>query len=146
MITKSPEETRAVAKEFMSGLSTQNFAENSATIVELVGDLGAGKTTFMSGVGEFLGIKEPIISPTFLIQKNYKIDSAFPWKNLLHLDAYRIEDEKELGQIGWEKYSKDKDNLIFIEWPENLRTSFPVSKKIEFSHISDQEREIKIQK
>lgn len=144
MITQSPEETRQLAREFMANLGVSPLPENSATIVELVGDLGAGKTTFMSGVGEFLGVKEPIISPTFLIQRNYKIEGNFPWKNLVHLDAYRIEDEKELAGIDWEKYSNNRENLIFIEWPENLRTSFSVTKRIEFKHLSEREREIQI--
>jgi tRNA threonylcarbamoyladenosine biosynthesis protein TsaE len=144
MITQSPEETRQLAREFMANLGVSPLPENSATIVELVGDLGAGKTTFMSGVGEFLGVKEPIISPTFLIQRNYKIEGNSPWKNLVHLDAYRIEDEKELVGIDWEKYSNNRENLIFIEWPENLRTSFPVTKRIEFKHLSEREREIQI--
>lgn len=144
MITRSPEETRQLAREFMVTLNASALPENGATIVELVGDLGAGKTTFMSGVGEFLGVKEPIISPTFLIQRNYKIEGNSPWKNLVHLDAYRIEDEKELIGIDWEKYSNDKDNLIFIEWPENLRTSFPVIKRIQFKYLSEREREIQI--
>lgn len=133
-----------MAREFMVTLNASALPENGATIVELVGDLGAGKTTFMSGVGEFLGVKEPIISPTFLIQRNYKIEGNLPWKNLVHLDAYRIEDEKELIGIDWEKYSNDKDNLIFIEWPENLRTSFPVTKRIQFKYLSECEREIQI--
>lgn len=133
-----------MAREFMVTLNASALPENGATIVELVGDLGAGKTTFMSGVGEFLGVKEPIISPTFLIQRNYKIEGNSPWKNLVHLDAYRIEDEKELIGIDWEKYSNDKDNLIFIEWPENLRTSFPVIKRIQFKYLSEREREIQI--
>lgn len=144
MITRSPEETRQLAREFMVTLNASALPENGATIVELVGDLGAGKTTFMSGVGEFLAVKEPIISPTFLIQRNYKIEGNLPWKNLVHLDAYRIEDEKELIGIDWEKYSNDKDNLIFIEWPENLRTSFPVTKRIQFKYLSEREREIQI--
>lgn len=140
MITKSAEETQELAKRFMTDLVP---AESGATIIELVGDLGAGKTTFMGGVGEFLGIKEAIISPTYLIQRNYKIE-GFPWKHLLHLDAYRIEDEKELAGIGWEKYSNDPENLIFVEWPENLRTSFAVTKRIEFKHLTENEREIQI--
>ncbi len=144
MITRGPEETKETAKKFVADLAGSKLPEQGATIVELVGDLGAGKTTFMGGVGEFFGIKEAIISPTFLIQRNYKIEGNFPWKNLVHLDAYRIENGDELRGINWEKYSSNPENLIFVEWPENLRTSFPATKRIEFKHLSENEREIQI--
>lgn len=145
MITKSPEETRELAKEFMRGLLVVEGPERfeGAMIIELIGDLGAGKTTFMSGVGEFLGVKQPIISPTFLIQRNYDIAEGHPWKKLVHLDAYRIENESELEGINWAEYSKDPDNIIFIEWPANMRTDLHPTYRIEFSHVSETEREIK---
>lgn len=112
-------------------------------IIELVGDLGVGKTTFMAGVGEFLGVKEPIISPTFLIQRNYNLGAGHPWKRLVHLDAYRIERESELAGIDWEKYSTDPENIIFIEWPANMQIKLAATRRIEFNHISETEREIK---
>ncbi len=145
MIANSSEETRELAQEFIRGLlATEGIVHpDRAFIVELVGNLGAGKTTFMSGVGQALGVKETIISPTFLIQRNYDINGNFPWKRLVHLDAYRIEEEKELEGIDWEKYSKDPENIIFIEWPANMKIVLDADKKIEFEHISEQKREIK---
>jgi tRNA threonylcarbamoyladenosine biosynthesis protein TsaE len=137
VITKSPEETKELAREFVRGLPRK-----SPMIIELVGDLGAGKTTFMSGVGEFLGVKESIVSPTFMIQRNYDINGNFPWKKLIHLDAYRIEDVRELDGINWQKYSSDKDNIIFIEWPANMGIDLKADKRIDFKHISEHEREI----
>lgn len=137
MITKSPEETKELAREFVRGLPRK-----SPMIIELVGDLGAGKTTFMSGVGEFFGIKEPIVSPTFMIQRNYTIVGDFPWKKLVHLDAYRIENERELDGINWEHYSSDPENIIFIEWPANMKVDLKADRRIEFKHVSENEREI----
>lgn len=142
MITKSPEETKALAREFITQITSKFEAKDRAYIVELVGNLGAGKTTFMAGVGEALGVAEVIISPTFLIQRNYGIASDVPWKRLVHLDAYRIEDEKELSGIDWEKYSNDPDNLVFIEWPANMKIDLKADRKITFEHISEHEREI----
>lgn len=139
MITKSAEETKSLAREFMDSIKDTP----GPVVVELVGDLGAGKTTFMAGVGEFLGVKEPIISPTFLIQKNYEIVGEFPWKRLVHLDAYRIESSDELRGINWEKYSKDSDNVVFIEWPANMKSNLNPTRKIDFNYVSETEREIK---
>ena len=98
----------------------------------------------MTGVGEFLGVKEVIISPTFLIQRNYEIRGNFPWKKLIHVDAYRIENESELLGIDWQKYSTDEDNIIFVEWPANMRIDLKPTKRIEFKYLSENERQIEI--
>jgi tRNA threonylcarbamoyladenosine biosynthesis protein TsaE len=144
MITRNREETIEFAKKFLADLVSFEKPQNTATIVELLGDLGAGKTTFMAGIGQGLQIQEPIVSPTFLIQKNYRLVTGFPWKKLIHIDAYRIESEKELAAIGWDNYSKDKDNLIFIEWPENMQTKIDSIRQIKFKYLNENEREIEI--
>ncbi len=141
-ISTSAEETRKLAGEFMRELS--NGPVTSRTIIELVGDLGAGKTTFMQGVGEFFGIKESVVSPTFVIQKNYEIPAGFAWDRLIHIDAYRIEDEAELRAIAFEGYASDPRNIIFIEWPSNMKTDLGAVRRVEFAHKSENEREIKI--
>ena len=141
-ISKSAEETKDIAKNFMRDLVQKPVGR--ATIIELVGDLGAGKTTFMQGVGEFFGIKENLVSPTFVIQRNYEIPTGFPWQRLIHIDAYRIEDENELRAIAFDGYASDPKNIIFIEWPTNLGRDLHGVKRIEFTHISENERQIKI--
>ena len=62
----------------------------SATVAALQGELGAGKTTFTQEVGRILGVTENMHSPTFVIMKIYEIDWK-GFKNLIHVDAYRIE-------------------------------------------------------
>lgn len=142
VITKTADETKKVAKEFMTEL--MNMQKKGATIVELVGDLGAGKTTFAQGIGEFFGVEQHMVSPTFMIQRNYEIPAGFPWKRLIHIDAYRIEDSKELKAIRFDDYASDENNIIFIEWPMNMKIDLPNSKRIEFFHINEHERKIKI--
>jgi tRNA threonylcarbamoyladenosine biosynthesis protein TsaE len=120
---------------------------NNAKVVALSGDLGAGKTTITKEIGNVLGIKESIISPTFVIMKIYKIDSRSKYfshfKKLIHIDAYRLERGEELMQIGWKEIEKDKDNLIIIEWPERVKNV--LSNDICFiklGHIDDETRTI----
>lgn len=79
-------------------------------IVTLSGDLGAGKTTFVSGLAKSLGIKEKVISPTFNILKCY-FDAKIP---LYHIDAYRLENQNI--NIGLEEYIEG-DGICVIEWP-----------------------------
>jgi len=93
------------------------IADNKeALIIALNGHLGSGKTTFVQSVAKHLGIKENITSPTFVIMKKYNIRKAdFPFKTLVHIDAYRLEGGKELGALDIEKLVTDGDNLILKE-------------------------------
>ena len=77
--------------------------------VLLVGDLGAGKTVFTSGIAKGLGIEQDILSPTFNILKEY--DGG----RFCHFDMYRIEDDDELKNLGFEEYFA-KDRICVVEW------------------------------
>lgn len=91
-------------------------------IVLLHGDLGAGKTTLTKGIAMGLGITDDIVSPTFTLMQEYKIeDSRFKIKRLLHVDTYRLENEEQLIEIGVEDYLGDKETVCVIEWPEKIK-------------------------
>jgi tRNA threonylcarbamoyladenosine biosynthesis protein TsaE len=89
-----------------------------ATILQLSGDLGSGKTTLTQCLGRNLGVSESITSPTFVIQKEYTIDNHAWIKKLIHIDAYRLEKKEDLEYLGWAENIKNPENLIVIEWPE----------------------------
>ena len=143
---KNIKETEKIAKIFLEKILDAKNSHKNALVVGLVGDLGAGKTTFMQAVAKHLGVKDKVRSPTFVIMKKY------PLKNkkhnfLFHLDAYRLKNEKELLTLGWEEIIKDKKNLVFIEWPENVSKIIPV--QAEFVYVSnnqDQNRLFKFSK
>ncbi|MDR2735300.1 MAG: tRNA (adenosine(37)-N6)-threonylcarbamoyltransferase complex ATPase subunit type 1 TsaE [Puniceicoccales bacterium] len=88
------------------------IAENS--VVSMRGDLGAGKTTFVKGIAEFFDISDNITSPTFNIFSLYSGRI-----NLLHVDAYRLNDPKEAEDIALEDFLIPPF-LMLVEWPENL--------------------------
>jgi len=103
---------------WVQGFVIQLQQKNNATIIQLSGDVGAGKTTFTQSLGRVLRISEPITSPTFVIQKEYKIHNH-PWiKKLIHFDAYRLEKKEDLEYLGWNEIINNSENLIIIEWPE----------------------------
>jgi len=105
-----------------------------ATVVGLQGELGSGKTYFVKSLGKMMGIEEHIVSPTFVIMKIYDIDWQ-GFKKLIHIDAYRLEKEEELLNLGWEKLLEDPENLVLIEWPEKVEGIIPKdSKRIHFKH------------
>ena len=95
-----------------------------ARVIALSGNLGAGKTTMTQKLAKHLGIKENIVSPTFVIMKTYEINSKkykLHFKQLIHIDAYRLDGDDELLKIGWKELEGNKENLIIIEWPENVK-------------------------
>ena len=87
-------------------------------IVLLYGDLGAGKTQLVKIVGEKLGIKKNISSPTFLISKHYPIKGKF---TLYHYDLYRLKNFSELVEIGFLDAISDINCIVFIEWPDKIK-------------------------
>ena len=118
--------------------------QNGATTVLLSGDLGSGKTTFTQALARNLGITESIISPTFVIERKYKIEGN-KWNNFFHIDAYRFEKSEEIKILNWEKIIADDSNLILIEWPEKISEFIPAnSLQISFSHKSENERIVSV--
>jgi len=116
----------------------------NATIVTFSGDLGAGKTTLTKEIAKILGVKREIVSPTFVIMKRYEIKNS-NFKNLIHIDAYRLKNGGELALLGWEEMKKNKDNLIIIEWPEMIADGlFDITHEIVLSHKDDNTRSIEI--
>ena len=131
IISKNAEETRALAAKIMSKL-------HIGDVVLLTGDLGAGKTTFVSGALSYSGYKDHVISPTFNILKCYfEVNPT-----IYHIDAYRLEDQNI--DIGLEEQIEG-DGVCFIEWPKFIETLIP-SKHLEVSlkRINDNEREIEV--
>ncbi len=92
-------------------------------ILGLVGDLGAGKTALSKAIARTLSITEDITSPTFVIMKSYSIPDHPRFKTLIHMDAYRIENEDELRVLGFAELRDNPENLLLIEWPERVKDS-----------------------
>ena len=142
IISKSLGETEKIAREFLAENISKN--ENSATVVGLYGDLGSGKTAFTQAVAKCLGVKEAVTSPTFVIEKIYKLDHQ-NFDHLIHIDSYRLKSGDELLHLGWEEIAKNPKNLIFIEWPEKVAEILPNDiKKIHFTFVDENTREIRL--
>lgn len=106
------------AKRVLDFLKKESVT-SKAKIILLKGGLGAGKTTFVKSIGEALGVAETINSPTYVLKREYETkDEVF--KNLIHIDAYRIDDIREAKILKLEDDMKNGENLIVIEWPEKI--------------------------
>ena len=90
-------------------------------ILCLYGDLGSGKTVLVKGIAQGLGIKkEKVISPTFVLIRQYQ-KSRIP---LYHFDLYRLENEGEIINLGYEEYFYDQAVAV-IEWADRLKSLKP---------------------
>ena len=139
-ISRSIIDTYSIAESFLNSLTLGN----QATVVALQGNLGAGKTAFTQAVGKFLNVVENVVSPTFVIMKVYKIDFK-GFKSFIHIDAYRLEKESELLHLGWHEIIQEPENLIFIEWPENVPRLIPKdAKRISLEIVDENTRSITI--
>lgn len=95
-------------------LVLRNFPDKK--IFLLIGELGAGKTTFVQAMGKIWGAKEHITSPTFSIMHEYHTQSH---SIIYHFDLYRIKSTDELKDIGIEEFLYT-GHYCFIEWPEKI--------------------------
>ena len=111
-------ELEAEAKRFAHELVPQ---QKGATLVTLTGELGAGKTAFVQATAKALGVVDAVTSPTFVLEKIYTFGHPMSeFKRLVHIDAYRLEREKDLGPLRFDELMRDRENLIMLEWPERV--------------------------
>jgi len=108
-------------------------------IICLYGDLGSGKTTFIQGLAEGLGIKSRIISPTFVIIRSHRLRAGM----FYHVDLYRTESEKDIENLGLEEIINDLQNIVAIEWAEKLKNYLP-EKRIDIEFVNEKENIRKI--
>lgn len=135
--TNSAKNTEDVAEKFGKSIGLP-------VVVSLVGDLGAGKTTFTKGFAKGLGVSDIITSPTFTIMNEYTSGR----KPLYHFDMYRLGSFEEAVELGFLEYfdlTKLRGASI-VEWAENCKGILPERHiEIEIKKISDEEREISIE-
>lgn len=142
IISHSLEETQKFAHDWLLSLDT---VRDEAIVVGLYGNLGSGKTTFTQSVARELGITDTITSPTFVIEKIYETkNTVFP--RLIHIDAYRLESGEELQKLNFEELVNNPNNLIVIEWPENVKDILPENHlKIYFEFVDENSRKFEVQ-
>jgi tRNA threonylcarbamoyladenosine biosynthesis protein TsaE len=111
--TDSAEQTRALAAELAATLPPD-------TTLALHGDMGVGKTTFVQGLAHGLGVAEHVTSPTFAIYSVYRGMT----RRLVHLDAYRLENERQIEPLLLEEFLVSPWCLA-VEWPEKIGAWLP---------------------
>ena len=135
MFLKNTSETISFGKDFVTNLKPKS-------IIILKGPIGAGKTSFVKGIGQGLCIKESITSPTFALSHHYESGSM----HLIHMDLYRIESSLSARELFIEEEEElDTNNgILIVEWPELIEPILEIYWKIEINYASNEGRSLNI--
>ena len=135
MFFKNTSETIAFGQDFVTNLKPKS-------IVILKGPIGAGKTSFVKGIGQGLCIKESITSPTFSLSNHYQSGSMY----LIHMDLYRIDSSLSARElfIQEEEELETNNGLLIIEWPELIEPILEIYWKIEINYDFNEGRNFNI--
>jgi tRNA threonylcarbamoyladenosine biosynthesis protein TsaE len=132
--SQSEDDTAALGRELAPTLS-------AGDVVLLYGDLGAGKTAFVRGLAEGLGVdRGEVSSPTFTLIQEYRGGRLA----LFHVDLYRIEDPREFDELGLDEIAED--GVLAIEWAERLPAPPAHAMRISIEHAGEFERRIVMEK
>ena len=131
----SVEETQDLAKKLVRNIGP-------GAIISLVGDLGAGKTTFTKGFARQMGIKDHVTSPTFKLISEYQGENY----KLYHIDAYRMNGSEDFLNIGGEEYLTSTNSIAIIEWGDLLDDILPSKTiRVNFERIKSPKESRKIE-
>jgi len=135
ILSESSEKTRMIGEGFAKLL-------NPGDIVFLLGELGGGMTTFISGIAKGLNSKGNVSSPSFTLINIYEFTKDNVEYNLVHCDLYRVSGFKDIPDIGIEEYIYDNRSIVFIEWGNFLKEK--ISKDylvIKFDYMLDDQKQ-----
>ena len=141
LLTQSAEET----KRFGSKMAADITSSKKAKTFALSGELGSGKTTFVQGLAQGLGLKSRIISPTFILVRSYNMPALSSFLYFYHIDLYRLEDniEGEVKSLGFEETVIDPSNIVAVEWAEKIKGIIPKEALwIKFESLGENTRRI----
>ena len=135
VITEGPEETVRLGEELAHML-------RPGDVVALVGELGSGKTTLVKGIAQGLFVKEPVISPSFLLARSYR--GRMP---LHHLDAYRVNSPEELVEVGLLELLPPEEGITVVEWADRVAELIPPgSLWIHLEHLDGDRRKLTLRR
>ncbi len=111
-------------------------------LIELVGDLGGGKTTFVQAMAKALGITKTVTSPTFAIHQSYEVPAG---GSLEHFDLYRLTDDEIVGNELRDALAAG-DAVVCVEWAQHFHSALTADRLIvQFEYVDEQQRQLTIQ-
>jgi tRNA threonylcarbamoyladenosine biosynthesis protein TsaE len=102
-------------------------------VISLTGDLGVGKTTLAQSICQGYGVGESVTSPTYALVHRYEAEKS----PVYHVDLYRLDDESQLTNIGWDDILGERA-LVIVEWPERAGSRMPADHlHIDLEYLAD---------
>lgn len=147
--TRAAQETIDLGKQIAEHFTQKH--RNGSLVFALSGELGAGKTQFSKGVGEYLQVEDVVNSPTYTIINEYQYLDADTERTLAHMDTWRITDIAEFHRSGLSEYLENSE-IIIIEWADKfyheieelVKDNGGTIVKVNFKYLSEREREVSI--
>ena len=121
-VLRNLEELQQEARALHARLSPK---ADTATLITLSGELGAGKTSFTQALAAAYGVTEHVTSPTFVLEKIYALSEGNGFMRIAHIDAYRLKGGAELVPLGFDDLMGNPSTLIVLEWPEMVGDRLP---------------------
>lgn len=132
LLSRAPDETRKSAAALAELLVPGD-------VVSLAGELGAGKTAFVQGAARAMGVQEPVVSPTFVLVREYRGEVP-----IYHVDVYRLDRLQEVHDLGFEDFL-DPGGVVFVEWGDAIEALLPDSHlRVELTSDDDETRRLRI--
>lgn len=141
--TTSAQDTQNLGQKIATDLLKESRGK-TAKIVTLTGELGSGKTTFTQGFAKGLGIPHRVLSPTFIISREYPLTHK-NFTRFYHIDLYRMENKADLEGLGLAEIFTNPDHIVVIEWAKRLGDAIPENYlDIAFTVLDDDKRQLQI--
>ena len=141
--TTSAEQTKKLGEEMGEEILAMRKSSH-AVVLGLEGELGSGKTTFVQGLAKGLGIKERVLSPTFLVIKEFELHHTKKTM-LYHIDCYRLQSPQELLDLGFKSILANPKHVVVIEWADKVAEILPKDTKwMRLSVIDENTRELDV--
>ena len=142
-LAKGTSETKRLGQKLAQKILSASIKKRTF-VVALEGDLGGGKTTFLQGFAKGLGIRQKILSPTFVIMRKFRIKNS-KFAHFYHFDCYRVNAPKEILDIGFRKIVAGPGNIVAIEWADRIKRIIPKEAIfIDFEFVDKNKRRIVI--
>ena len=137
-LSNSSRETKKIGEKIAKEILEKTKGYSQVLILE--GELGGGKTTFLQGFAKGLGIREKILSPTFVIVKKFKLKNS-NFNNFYHIDFYRIKKNEDV--LNLEDIISNPKNIVAIEWGERIKNILPEKiNLLKFKFLDNKKRKI----
>ena len=145
IVSSSPVQTKNIAQALAETLLETQPAKG-ARVIAMTGELGSGKTTFVQGFAKGLLVKERILSPTFILLREFRVRHPF-FHALYHIDCYRLDNPvPELLHLGFKNILADPRAIVLIEWADRIKSIIPRDALwVRFGHSDKNKRSITIQ-